>query len=278
MRRETRNRRTMVAYIPGSYFLYQDWCGIFCVYCGRPTSVCSLYIDGCRYASSRNGTWYIYITFVPRKHSYIRPFRRASHNPTPRSLQSPVLALGQGQTRSLGGRDWVHSGQLGHTRIFMRPPRPSRPDLPIRGNDQSLSPTTTKNPAVSAAADEDSDSLGPTKGAGAGVGTGAGAGAGRGADAARRRTGRMGDRSDGEDAWSCCGRTVVAAGRGCEPREPLATVRGLFCWSCCRRLVPKTKLQAYCAFAVTGILSRGYIRKKMGCCKKAVAKHASVST
>ncbi|CAN0490201.1 unnamed protein product, partial [Laminaria digitata] len=34
-------------------------------------------------------------------------------------------------------------------------------------------------------------------------------------------------RLDGEDAWSCCGRTVVAAGRGCEPREPLATPEDL---------------------------------------------------
>ena len=122
----------------------------------------------------------------------------------------------------------MHSGQLGHTRIFMRPPRPSRPERPIRRNDQSLSSTTTKNPAVSGTPIENSNSLGSIKWAGveAEAGAEAGAGAGRGANAARWQGG-MSDRLDGEDAWSCCGRTVVAAGRGCEPKEPLAAVRKL---------------------------------------------------
>ncbi|CAM9853320.1 unnamed protein product, partial [Hapterophycus canaliculatus] len=46
-------------------------------------------------------------------------------------------------------------------------------------------------------------------------------------DMGRVARGRAGIRCEGEDAWSCCGKTVVSAGRGCEPREPLATPEDL---------------------------------------------------
>lgn len=31
--------------------------------------------------------------------------------------------------------------------------------------------------------------------------------------------------SEAEETWSCCGKMPVSGGRGCEPKEPLATVR-----------------------------------------------------
>lgn len=145
----------------------------------------------------------------------------ALHAPL-RNLQSPVPALGQTETRTLlDGRDWVHSGQLGHTRIFMRPPRPSRPDQPTKGKRET---PAKKDAGSGTPAKEGGDSVRTPKRAGLGTGLGAalGAGAERWAGVAKRR---LDNRLDGEDAWSCCGRTVAAAGRGCEPREPAATVR-----------------------------------------------------
>eukprot|EP00904_Undaria_pinnatifida_P008802 jgi/Undpi1/5051/HiC_scaffold_19.g08403.m1 len=141
-----------------------------------------------------------------------------------RNLQSPVPALGQTETRTLlDGRDWVHSGQLGHTRIFMRPPRPSRPDQPTKGKRET---PAKKDAGSGTPAKEGGDSVRTPKRAGLGTGLGAalGAGAERWAGVAKRR---LDNRLDGEDAWSCCGRTVAAAGRGCEPREPAATPKDL---------------------------------------------------
>lgn len=152
-----------------------------------------------------------------------------------------------------GSREWIHSGQLKHTGIFIRPPRPGSSSNTIgyqrppfqqgvdndrhnnNGNDGlsgSLS-TLGANPDVAEAKQIESgdgafvpagaatvdlvvatahggDEGGDTD---SGVG-GGGAGAG----------GRTGIRTEAEDAWSCCGKTIVSAGRGCEPREPLATV------------------------------------------------------
>lgn len=128
----------------------------------------------------------------------------------------------------------MHSGQLGHTEIFIRPPRPKNNvgvtgggtaatagGAPKRGSGGvELSTPVAVGAAADATADGgDEDDENPNMLGGGRPGDGGGEGA--------NDRGGGKSRSETEEAWSCCGKTVVSAGRGCEPREPLATVRNV---------------------------------------------------
>lgn len=129
-----------------------------------------------------------------------------------RSIQPPVPSLGQEQARSRrGGSEWVHSGQLGHTQVFIRPPRQSRARS---GGGTVLASSTGNGKRSSAAIIRDRGASLADK---------------TGSATPRATAGERGyNRLEGEDAWSCCGRTVASAGWGCGPRGPLATVNRLF--------------------------------------------------
>lgn len=127
----------------------------------------------------------------------------------------------------------MHSGKLGHTGIFIRPPRPKSgfSGTAAGGPSAALAAASKKtssggdeleeregSAAAAAAARNEEDNPG---GAG-GAGTGAAEEDGEAERATDKGGGKI--RSEAEDAWSCCGKTLESAGRGCEPREPLATV------------------------------------------------------
>lgn len=103
----------------------------------------------------------------------------------------------------------MHSGQRGYTEIFVRPPRPKN-----NAGGAAITAAGAQGTGSGENGDEDDESLGWPGGGGGGEGAG------------DRGSGKS--RSEAEEAWSCCGKTVVSAGRGCEPREPSATVRILF--------------------------------------------------
>ncbi|CAM9895541.1 unnamed protein product [Ectocarpus sp. 4 AP-2014] len=176
-----------------------------------------------------------------------------------RSLRSPVIAPGQqllardgggkGAGPGAGGphdgsREWIHTGRLAHTGIFVRPPRPksrcgsgggggsgsgnrnppsspqeSSSDLPRNIGDSSSGSSRSGLPGAAAAAAAAAD-LAMVRDDGEGVEVEAEAATGDFGGGSKRH-------SEGEDAWSCCGKSVLSAGRGCEPREPLATPEDL---------------------------------------------------
>lgn len=180
-------------------------------------------------------------------------------SPRRRTLESPITAPGQqrheqqhhqaakegaGVAHS-GGREWVHSGRRGHTEIFIRPPRPASNAGAAGAGGTATTTTGTATAAAAAAAAQSRGSGGvefsTTPGAAsvAGVakatpdgdedGESSGRpGRGGGGEGAAGERGGGKSRSEAEEAWSCCGKTVESAGRGCEPREPLATVGTLF--------------------------------------------------
>lgn len=126
-----------------------------------------------------------------------------------------------------GGREWVHSGQLGRTDMFTRPPRPKNSAGAAGGVSTTMAlgahnrgaggVEVSASAKTTATSGSEGDNDAPDRPGGDGDGDGDGAG--------DRGGGKS--RSEAEEAWSCCGKSVVSAGRGCEPREPLATVRVL---------------------------------------------------
>lgn len=173
-----------------------------------------------------------------------RPARSPPSLPPPsprrRTLESPITAPGQqlheqhqaakegAGAAHAGEREWGHSGRLGHTEIFVRPPRPtSKSGATGEATTAGAGARNTGSggvefstagalaAAVKAAPEGDDCDENSDRSGWGGSGEGASDwGGGKG-------------RSEAEEAWSCCGKTVVSAGRGCEPREPLATVRAL---------------------------------------------------
>lgn len=186
-----------------------------------------------------------------------------------RSLESPVIAPGQQPLARDGGgkggggggggphdgsREWIHSGRLAHTGIFVRPPRPkSRGGGGGSGNRNPPSPQESgndqqRNSGDSSSAGSRSGLPGAAAAAAPDAATGRDDGEGVGAEAEAVTGGYGGgnkSRSDGEEAWSCCGKPVLSAGRGCEPREPLATVRETLCIRHLRQ--PERSWRLYCA-------------------------------
>lgn len=133
-----------------------------------------------------------------------------------RSIQPPVTAPGQIQATNSGIRDWVHNGQLGHTRVFLRPSTSNVINPPfLCGNAGLGSSTGPQNALMSGVDVEDGRPADVALAAGSTAITSTAAGE------------RANDRSEAEDAWSCCGKTLVCAGRGCEPKEPVATVSSI---------------------------------------------------
>ncbi|CAN0136281.1 unnamed protein product [Scytosiphon promiscuus] len=171
---------------------------------------------------------------------------RSRYEEDGRTLESPITAPGQQllerkqqqeqQTprdvaggAHCGGREWIHSGQLKHTGIFIRPPRPGSSS---DGNGGRCHRPPYRQEVTGAKRNEsgDDDACAAETGASV-VATAYGRDRGEGTGGAGQDGAGLGGRSsirvEGEDAWSCCGKTVVSAGRGCEPREPLATPEDL---------------------------------------------------
>lgn len=131
-------------------------------------------------------------------------------------------SAGEHSYSNIGLRDWAHSGRHSYTHVFTRAPKVSAvpsddtdgsnvDGLLRRGDGVFTSGMPTESRTV--------QDLEPMV-----VGEDRGSSSSGLATAAREHGG--GRSPDGEDAWSCCGKTVSNGGRGCEPKEPVATVRG----------------------------------------------------
>lgn len=147
-----------------------------------------------------------------------------------RMLQPPATPLGNSsQTDPPGagrsGMPWIHGGQLGQhaTHAFMRPPRSRSTDDNYNKNEKNNNNNNNYSSCSSRKGGVDEGGRGwegenriafPSAETG-----GAGSGTVR-----PGKKGALDDCSDTEDAWSCCGRSVATAGRGCGPAEPTATV------------------------------------------------------
>lgn len=116
-----------------------------------------------------------------------------------------------GRGISAADRAWVHSGQLGqHTLTFTRAPLTIKQQNSKKKFDRNLVHIQLTNDTGSDAASGDREEEGSIVYPQVAAGNNAEC--------------TLHNRSEAEDMWSCCGRTVAAAGRGCELVEPTAKV------------------------------------------------------
>lgn len=148
------------------------------------------------------------------------------------------------------GRTWVHSGKLGSTRVFLTN-RSSK--APKRRGGQHPPPAGTRSPGASSTLPfvERGRDVAAGRGFaghyGHGGHPGAGGTGGSPEDSGGPEAAAAGvddaDLTDREDTWSCCGRTVEAAGRGCGPVEPSPKV-GLWVMTTITSRWDKNKIDA----------------------------------